>query len=213
MQTMNEEKKTGLEYRHATSPMKTLRNLRISDQQLLGETQRLVELHGKEIFQVKAVERQAEKLSVWLKGENKAAGYTFLMLFGNVGTGKTTLAKAIMNIFDEKTEKKMCFQTARELCNMAKNDYESFQRLIAYPYLVVDDVGEEPVEVLNYGYPIFPIRELIEKRYDLDLPTIFTTNLKKNDLYGRYGERVADRLRQITAFVGFPGESLRNLTK
>ena len=43
--------------------------------------------------------------------------------------------------------------------------------------LAIDDLGTEPVEVMDYGNIITPVINLLTKRYEAHLFTIVTTNL------------------------------------
>ena len=75
---------------------------------------------------------------------------------------------------------------------------ESFKYDIAFHkgLLVLDDLG---TEALVYGQESLPF--ILYRRYERNLPTIITTNLTREGIQARYGERIADRLRtydQIT---------------
>lgn len=75
--------------------------------------------------------------------------------------------------------------------------------------LVIDDVGEEPKEVMVYGTPLYPLREVLEARYDTLLFTVLTTNLSPKDLPEHYGWRVVDRFREMYHQIVHKGESYR----
>ncbi|GAA3791926.1 ATP-binding protein [Streptomyces chiangmaiensis] len=67
------------------------------------------------------------------------------------------------------------------------------------PLLILDDLGaaktSEWVEEITY--------RLINRRYNLMLPTLITTNLAMRDLRGHLGDRVASRLAEMTTRVTF----------
>lgn len=67
------------------------------------------------------------------------------------------------------------------------------------PLLILDDLGAarvtEWVEEITY--------RLINRRYNLMLPTLITTNLAIRDLRSYLGDRVASRLAQMTTRVEF----------
>ncbi|MGW2657381.1 ATP-binding protein [Streptomyces sp. NPDC001478] len=67
------------------------------------------------------------------------------------------------------------------------------------PLLIIDDLGaakaSEWTEELTY--------RLINRRYNYELPTLITTNLRISDLRAHLGDRVASRLAQMTTRVEF----------
>lgn len=73
------------------------------------------------------------------------------------------------------------------------------QTLVVAMALAIDDLGTEPVEVMDYGNIITPVINLLTKRYEAHLFTIVTTNLDPKEIHKRYGDRIADRLN-----VSFP---------
>lgn len=73
------------------------------------------------------------------------------------------------------------------------------QTLIVAMALAIDDLGTEPVEVMDYGNIITPVINLLTKRYEAHLFTIVTTNLDPKEIHKRYDDRIADRLN-----VSFP---------
>ena len=60
-----------------------------------------------------------------------------------------------------------------------------------------------------FGTERLPLAELLAARYDSRKPTIITTNLGPDGIAERYGERIADRLREIVDAIGFEGDSFR----
>ena len=134
-----------------------------------------------------------------------------LLLCGLHGNGKTTMAKAILGMIrdlnysghftfmgeyftiDTRTIK------ATDICTLHKaEDYQSIRNLKQTSILVVDDLGEEPKEVLVYGTPIYPVREVLEARYDSLRFTILTSNLSPKDIPEHYGWRVVDRFLKVS---------------
>ena len=80
--------------------------------------------------------------------------------------------------------------------------------------LVIDDLGTENEDFMQYGQRANPLAELLEKRYDLSfhrdhVRTVVTSNLTDQQLKERYGFRVFDRMREMFAFATVRGESLR----
>ncbi len=169
----------------------------------------IVQTDGQEIFRPEAVERQVDILSRWLRGDSEFSTKTTVFLWGNVGTGKTTLLRALKKVLEQKNKVVHLFLAA-ELSDWAAVDAEKFRQEKTAAFLAIDDLGEEPEKVMNYGTPIYPIRTLLEERYSLLSPTFISSNISPEQVGERYGERVADRLGQIAFSIKFPGESLRS---
>ena len=75
--------------------------------------------------------------------------------------------------------------------------------------LAIDDLGTEPVEVLDYGNVLYPIVDLLTRRYDRQLFTVITTNLTSEEIRAKYGERIADRLNEMMTKIVFRDSSFR----
>lgn len=155
----------------------------------------------------------------WLADANGKMG---LMLAGNCGNGKTTLMLAICNLINwmydsARASKRRSIRMvkAKEIARMAldKNNRDEYQRLMREDMLAIDEVGEEPSEMIQYGMPFSPIRDLLEERYAAQKLTIITTNLintpARPQLTKHYGERVVDRLREMMTIIPFHNPSFR----
>ena len=141
-----------------------------------------------------------------------------VMLMGSVGNGKTTLMKATVKLLktaysNTLTESgipmmvSMSTTTAKDLTNAARKGTEFNNN--QYMVCAIDDMGEEPTEVMSFGNVITPITDIIEERYAKRQITIITTNLDANGIKNKYGERVADRLRQMVRIITFTNPSYR----
>ena len=75
--------------------------------------------------------------------------------------------------------------------------------------MIVDDLGTEPREVMEFGNVYTPLIDLITTRYEEQLYTIFTTNLTPAQLEEKYGKRIVDRLNEMVEKVVFENESYR----
>ena len=135
-----------------------------------------------------------------------------LMLCGLYGNGKTTLAKAISSLIGYLTErengysyrKTMRLITAKNICRLCAAG-EKFKE----PMMIIDDLGEEPREVMVYGMIHTPIIDLISERYASQRMTIVTTNLETDDLKEKYGPRIYDRFQELLTPIVFENESYR----
>lgn len=160
-------------------------------------------LHQKEVI------RQAAEWCV----DTKKVG---LMLCGIPGNGKTTLMNAIcqmFRLFDFKDTygdtAYMRMESAVDIANMAKTKYDKFKKLCSAPMLAIDDFGEEPAEVLEYGNVLSPITEMLSIRYNERLLTVLTTNTAANRIRERYGDRIADRFNEMMKVIIFTAPSYR----
>ena len=136
-----------------------------------------------------------------------------VLLCGDCGNGKTTYLYALQNIInwlrdghylEDEENSYMKILGAKELAFMARNNYQEFLKECRYTkILAIDDLGEEPHEVLDYGNIQNPILELIEYRYDNQFPTFMTSNLDPAEITEKYGDRIADRLCEMVDRIVF----------
>jgi len=148
----------------------------------------------------------------WLT-EGKKTG---LLFYGNVGNGKTTMTRAICSLVNtlyfsaSSDERKTIFMfSALELEKMIVDDPLRFQKLKKCPMLCIDDIGLEAQKIKSWGNELQPIPELIYYRYDNQLLTIASSNLCKEDLQVKYGERIGDRFAEIFDRIAFTHKSFR----
>ena len=78
-----------------------------------------------------------------------------------------------------------------------------------YPLMIVDDLGTEPREVMEFRNVYTPLIDLIATCYEEQPYTIFTTNLIPAQLEEKYGKRIVDRLNEMVEKVVFENESYR----
>ena len=103
--------------------------------------------------------------------------------------------------------------TAQEISDAARRSKEDrtdeYATIKRSAFLIIDDLGCEPVEVKNFGTSVTPITDIIYERYAAMKPTIITTNLDTRQIRTEYNERVADRLNEICRVIGYKNESYR----
>lgn len=163
-------------------------------------------------------EEAMRKTATWMITGKKVG----IMLCGGCGNGKTTLALAIknlVNLFKPKNaygeEMFFVFYNAKEIAEFKKNaekskaDNDKFNKLCYTPMLVIDDLGIEPVELMQYGNILNPVVDLITKRYEEQLITIITTNLAPTQVRERYGDRIADRFNEMLMVIPFTNTTFR----
>lgn len=113
------------------------------------------------------------------------------------------------------------YVTAQGLADMIRaKRFEDYNRLTVAPFIIIDDIGTEPVAVKDFGNEVLPFTELFLKRYDSRCPTIITSNLpltaevrregdKEQSIRGIYGPRVLDRINEICDKLPYSGGSFR----
>lgn len=147
-----------------------------------------------------------------------------LLLQGLYGNGKTTLMKAIVALINDLydsclADERYSVKTidAKEIARIGLSNTdrqrEEFKRLCWEPLLAIDDLGEEPAEIISYGMIYTPVKDLLLERYKRQAFTIVTTNLvntsEKKELTEHYGERVVDRFREMMKIIVFKNPSYR----
>lgn len=161
-------------------------------------------------------EKKISTVAKWLINGKKPG----LMLFGSIGSGKTTLARAIMRTINylyysvyRDQRKEIAEISALNLTKLIatgeKQDEESFLRFQKREMLFIDDLGLEPAAIKNYGNEILPVVDLLYYRHDRMLFTICTSNLDMNDFEQKYGQRTASRFYEMFNRIGFTNEDYR----
>jgi len=153
-----------------------------------------------------------EQAAHWLTSDEKFG----LALMGTTGNGKTTLAKAIRALvsalnmrdgYDRAYHFRM--STAKDIVVQRQNNYEGYKAMAHTPLLIIDDFGEEPAEVLDYGNALNPVIDLLSIRYEEQLTTIITTNISNSNIRNVYGDRIADRFNEMMKVIIFTNNSYR----
>lgn len=142
-------------------------------------------------------------------------GLTLLVLSGTRGVGKTSAA-AWWLLQPREPSKYVSTMAPRfidstALARFDKYDDAKMRELERASALVIDDLGVEYDD--KHGNFRASLDGLVNSRYAACLPTVITTNLTASDFKARYGERIADRIREAGRYVELTGVSLRQTTK
>lgn len=183
---------------------------------LYGYYKREVERRKNEFVMTDELKQQISEVGDFLTTETRYYG---LFLPGSIGNGKTTMLKAIRDLLIYLVESdriRYCegdkyprFVTARDMANIAK-DADEFRSLKTTRYLILDDLCEEPAEVLSFGNYIYPFVELLEYRYEQMLPTFISSNFGAVDIEEKYhSARISDRMKEMFKIISFKEESFR----
>lgn len=131
-----------------------------------------------------------EILANWLIGNTRK----WIFLKGEFGTSKTTMAKTAFQALTENLKRQgfedymlPVFITAKTLVELVEDKKkEQFKNYIRRPFLFVDDLGREMLDVNVWGNIKNPILDMFEHRYDANLPTLITTNLNIEEIKEKY---------------------------
>lgn len=146
--------------------------------------------------------------------QERKANNDGLLLWGNIGTGKTFFAGCIANALIEKGESVLMTNFAKILNTLSgiysEDKNEFIAGLMRYSLLIIDDLGIER----NTEYAKEQVFNIIDERYKAKLPLIVTTNLSLDQIKDAdelMYKRIYDRVLSICVPVSFRGESHRKM--
>jgi len=143
-----------------------------------------------------AIKRVAE----WLKEDR-----TILVLAGVAGCGKT-VASARWAL-EDRLGHHTAFVRASTFARSSRFDSDTRNHWLRAYALALDDLGAEYVDAK--GSLLTDLDELVDQFYGDCKRLLITTNLTPAQFRGRYGERVADRLRECGSWFSIASGSLR----
>lgn len=134
----------------------------------------------------------------------------FLIINGNVGTGKTSAAAAVMNelmkgTYYDMPELELKLNTA-DRYNSTENREMFLHSLARCELLVLDEIGRFPEKRIAEQSVLF---YLANRRFQNKRPTIMCTNLTSREFADFMGQALIDRIRSNRIRVELNGESLR----
>ena len=136
-----------------------------------------------------------------------------LLLFGDVGVGKTFLAACIVNALISQGIPCLMTNFARltnTLGGMFEGKQEYIDNLNGFPLVVIDDLGAER----DTEYVGEIVHNIIDSRCREGLPLIVTTNLTGEELANPRDmrkRRIYSRLLEMCIPVKFEGEDRRQM--
>ena len=143
--------------------------------------------------------------------ENFSTNSRGLLLYGNVGTGKTFYASCIANALIDKGTRCLVTNFPKLISTLQGmfNDRQTYiDSLNSFSLLVIDDLGvERDTEYVNEM-----VTNVIDSRYRIGKPLIVTTNITKQQLYSTNDiakERIYSRLIEMCELVEVKGEDKR----
>lgn len=164
-------------------------------------------------YNSKQMEMAKQYVQHWEEFQKTASG---LLLWGNVGTGKSFIAGCIANALLDKGVPVIMTNFARLLNKLTdmyagdRNAYiDSFKR---YPLMIIDDLGVER----NSEFAREQVFSIIDSRYRSQLPMIVTTNLSLKKLKNPEDmarARIYDRVMERCMPIRVNEQNIRDLNK
>lgn len=136
-------------------------------------------------------------------------GTKWVLLAGNMGTGKTTLLRLFAQAYGIIERQPVKLYSTAKFCLEYGNSGEQAILDNEHGLMCIDDLGVEPKTQNRYGTVSDPISTLLFLRYESKARTFCSTNLDAAKLKARYGNRLADRFKEMFEVVAFTGESKR----
>lgn len=140
-----------------------------------------------------------------------------LYIYGDIGTGKTHIAWAMKKYYDRPDEVRyLRIWNVVDLMHEIKADFDREPSDKRHPeaditgpdskyMLILDDIGAEKAT----DFVAETIYRIINHRYIHMLPTIFTSNLRIQELADRIGERSASRIVEMCGVIELTGGDRR----
>lgn len=179
---------------------------------LLACYQAEVCLRHRDFIPSEELDSQLSQIVSWLTNPQAKP---WMVLCGKCGNGKSTMVKALRQLFsfypqkDPRDNQQMglVIKSAKDISLACREEGKDFMSFISKPMLAIDDLGIEPGEILVYGNTITPLVDALTYRYEEQLFTVITTNLTPAQIRKQYGERIADRLNEMTERIVFKNDS------
>ena len=171
-------------------------------------------------YKMEVVPRIAiDKVAQWLGMKEGRVG---LLLYGTVGTGKTTMLNAICRVIntfakpnyheitlDDDKSKAVKVIRAKDVIEAWQNDRDRYNKMCRVELLGIDEFGVEAIDVKTFGNANEPIIDLLSTRYDKQRCTMISSNLDMEAIGTRYGDRLQDRFVEMFKTIAFTGKSFR----
>lgn len=160
---------------------------------------------------------------VFLDGMDRTIRRKGVMLIGGVGSGKTTCLKIMQRLFrdsDCRFLSKRASDIKDFVGSMSLNEIKQEFGYGLKCDLYIDDIGVNSGEMKVYGTTVSVLGEILLDRYDLYISEGYLTHISSNlvaesdnpnvvTLKSVFGDRVYDRLREMTTPIVFTNKSLR----
>lgn len=141
---------------------------------------------------------ELDEIAEWLTDNH----YKGLLLHGNLGCGKTFFVRYVLPLLLQGTGKIASYFDVTQ----AIKDTDA---VLKQSVIILDDVGTEQRRV-DYGTERDTVNEVIDAAEKYGKMLIITTNLTKDEIKVKYGDRTLDRLLKLTKRINYKGKSFRS---
>lgn len=139
-----------------------------------------------------------EKVIDWMHNTNGKG----LCLRGDCGRGKSNILSGVLPVLFM-----MIFRKVLRV-DQAEEIPEQLTELLRRKIIGIDEIGTEP-QCNDYGERFEGFNRIINLA-EREIRLLFiTTNLGRQDILDRYGERTWERINRLCLVINFKGESLR----
>lgn len=141
---------------------------------------------------------EIQQVAEWLT-DNRRKG---LLLYGKCGRGKTFMARHVLPL--------ILYRFTGLVPQYFDMTYavRHTDEVLSNAIIILDDVGTED-KYVEYGTTRHTFAEIVDAAEKDGKLLIITSNLTRDELLQRYGERTFDRLVKLVRRVLFTGKSLR----
>lgn len=129
-----------------------------------------------------------------------------IMIVGKNGVGKTLILKSFCNTVALLSTLNITQIHAKKIQKMVLLKEDGFYERRP---LLIDDLGKEQKEFIDYGTKISPIPDLLSLRYDNGALTFATSNYNMTTLEKYYGTTITDRFKEMFNIIQLDGVSFR----
>lgn len=153
-----------------------------------------IEKQGKSFVWIK----EYDEVSSWLENSNGNG----LFLYGNCGLGKSLLANFAIPAIVLKT-----YGLVFHVYN-AREASSNIDGALCGSLICIDDIGTETVSV-KFGERRDMFPEVVDSTEYQGRILLATSNLTKDEIITRYGDRIYDRIKSTMVMIPFNGKSFR----
>ena len=142
-----------------------------------------------------------------------------LWLWGNIGTGKSTMLEIIKDFCKIVRPKQNGWAYSFRINNVidvcsdfSVGGYGAIKTYIDSNRQAFDEIGSETIPTGHYGTGENVMQYILQRRYDRRFSsfTHATSNISPGDIKQLYGARIYDRCREMFNFVEMRGKSFRH---
>jgi len=143
-----------------------------------------------------------------------------LLLWGDIGTGKSTIIKILGEVLRPKGEGYLTVScsylatrfTALGIEALNSSTYNETEMGTRPVNRAFDELGREPIPARHYGNELNIMQYILQCRYEIrhKVKTFATTNINPKNLGKLYGGYIEDRINEMFNEVELAGKSRRN---